>query len=361
MKLATLKNQHRDGRLVIVSRDLRHAVDATTIAPTLQSAIERWAEVEPALQTLYTRLNAAQAPGAFAFDPRQAMAPLPRAYQFIDASAFQNHGDIMERAFNLVVEKTPGVPILVQRQSDDFLGPCDDYPFPTEADNADFEGEIAAILDDVPMGTQAAQAAQHIKLFMIFNDMSMRAHLARELKLGFGFVQAKTQTAFGPVAVTPDELGDAWRHGRIHLDLHVHRNGEPFGHPNGGQMDFSYGELIAHTAYNRNLKAGMVLGTGTFSNSNYHDTGSACLAEQRAIEVIEQGQARTPFLRFGETLRFEMFDASGQSIFGAVDHRMVPSNTLSWPCCTPGATPGIRGRGGHEQGSVGLASKPPPP
>jgi len=328
MKLATLKHGSRDGRLVVVSRNLREAVDACAIAPTLQAAIEQWGQVEPALQALYTQLNAGQAAGAFAFDPRQAMAPLPRAYQFIDASSFLNHGNIMERAFNLTVEKTPGIPILVQRQGDDFLGPCDDYPYPTEADNGDFEGEIAVILDDVPMGTKAAQAEQHIKLFMIFNDMSMRTHLFRELKMGFGFIQAKPQTSFGPVAVTPDELGDAWRNGRVNLDLHVHRNGELFGHPNGSQMDFSFGEVIAHTAYNRNLKAGMVLGTGTFSNSNYQEVGSACLAERRAIEVIEHGEAKTPFLRFGDRLRFEMFDARGQSIFGAVDHQMVPSNTL---------------------------------
>jgi fumarylacetoacetate (FAA) hydrolase len=328
MKLATLKDGTRDGRLAVVSRNLQQAVDATAIAPTLQAALERWAETEPALQALYGQLNDGAAPGAFAFDPAQAMAPLPRAYQFIDASAFLNHGDIMEKAFNLTVEKVPGVPILVPRQADDFRGPCDDYEFPSEADNGDFEGEVGVITDDVPMGTRAADAERHIKLFVLFNDVSMRAHLFKELKMGFGFVLAKPATVFAPVAVTPDEFGGAWRDGRVHLDLHVHRNGQPFGHPNGGQMDFSFGQILAHVAYNRHLRAGMVLGSGTFSNANYAQVGSACLAEQRAVDVINHGEARTPWLSFGERLRFEMFDAQGQSIFGAVDHQMVASNTL---------------------------------
>ena len=300
MKLATLKNGRRDGRLVVVSRDLQRAVDATTIAPTMQEAIERWAEVEPALQVLYAQLNTDQAAGAFNFDPTQAMAPLPRSYQFIDASAFLNHGDIMERAFNLHVEKVPDVAILVPRQADDFRGPCDDYEFPSEADNADFEGELAVITDDIPMGTKADAIEKHIKLFVLLNDVSMRAHLNTELKMGFGFTLAKPATVFAPVAVTPDEFGSEWRDGRVHLDLHVHRNDEPFGHPNGGQMDFSFNQILAHISYNRQIKAGMVLGSGTFSNSNYQQVGSACLAERRALEVIEHGAPQTPFMRFGE-------------------------------------------------------------
>lgn len=328
MKLATLKNGTRDGRLVVVSRDLRQAVDATALAPTLQAAIERWDQTAPALQALYEQLNAGRASSAFGFEARQAMAPLPRAYQFIDASAFLNHGDIMERAFDLKVDKIPGVPILVPRQGDDFRGPCDDYEFPSEADNADFEGEIGVITDDLPMGTPAAEAERHIKLFVLFNDVSMRAHLTRELKLGFGFVLAKPATVFAPVAVTPDEFGDAWRDSRVHLDLHVHRNGEPFGHPSGAEMDFGFGEMLAHIAYNRQLRAGMLLGSGTFSNAHYKSVGSACLAERRAVEVLEHGAPTSPWLHFGERMRFEMFDAQGQSIFGAVDHTMVPSKTV---------------------------------
>jgi fumarylacetoacetate (FAA) hydrolase len=328
MKLATLKSPSRDGRLVVVSRDLQQAVDATSVAPHLQAALESWATAEPALQALYDQLNAGSAPGAFAFDPQQAMAPLPRAYQFIDASAFLNHGDIMERAFNLTVKKTPGVPILVPRQADDFRGPCDDYEFPSEADNCDFEGEVGVITDDMPMGTTPADAARHIKLLVLFNDVSMRAYVASELAMGFGFVRAKTATAFAPVAVTPDELGDAWRDGRVHLDLQVHRNGEHFGHPNGGQMDFSFADMLAYIAYNRHLRAGMLLGSGTFSTANHAEAGSACLAERRALDVLEHGQPKTPWLSFGEQLRFEMFDAQGRSVFGAVNHKMVASNTL---------------------------------
>lgn len=323
MKLATLKNDSRDGRLVIVSRDLTLAVEAGAVAPTMQYAIEHWRDVEPVLQARYHELNNARIAEAFAFDARLAMAPLPRAYQFIDASAFLNHGNIMEQAFKLTVEKQPGVPILIQRQADDFRGPVDNYVFPTESDNADFEGELAVVLDDVPMGTSAADAERHIRLFTLFNDVSMRTHLFRELKLGFGFIQAKPASVFAPVAVTPDELGDAWRDGRVHLDMQVHRNGELFGHPNGGQMDFSFGQLIAHIAYNRNLGAGMVLGTGTFSNSNYREVGSACLAERRALELIEMGEPRTPWMRFGDRLRFEMCGNDGQSLFGAIDFRMV--------------------------------------
>lgn len=323
MKLATLRNGSRDGRLVIVSRDLERAADASAIAPTMQVALENWRAVAPLLAQRYAALNAGTLPDAFAFDPAQAAAPLPRAYQFIDASAFLNHGDIMERAYNLTVRKTPGVPILIQRQGDDFRGPCDDYAFPSEDDGGDFEGEFGVVLDDVPMGVAAGDALAHVRLLTLFNDVSMRAHLFRELGMGFGFIQAKPATAFAPVAVTPDELGDAWRDGRVHLDLRVERNGEWFGHPNGGAMDFGFGELIAHLAYNRNLGAGTIVGSGTVSNSNYREVGSACLAERRAIEVIEHGEPRTPFLRFGDRLRFEAPGADGVSVFGAIAHRFV--------------------------------------
>ena len=326
MKLATLRDGSRDGQLLVVSRDLRRACHAGTIAPTMQSAIERWDSVQPELQRLYERLNEGEVQGAFAFDPGAAAAPFPRAYQFIDASAFLNHGNIMEEAYKLTVKKDKSIPILIQRQADDFHGPCDDYPFPSEADNADFEGEVAVVLDDVPAGTRAGDALGHVKLLMILNDMSMRTHLFRELGMGFGFILAKPATVFGPVAVTPDELGDAWRDGRVHLDMQVHRNGEWFGSPNGGEMDFSFADIIAHICYNRRLGAGTVIGSGTFSNRNYREVGSACLAERRAIEMIEKGEPTTPFLRFGERLRFEMFDAAGQSVFGAIDHRMVDTN-----------------------------------
>jgi fumarylacetoacetate (FAA) hydrolase len=229
----------------------------------------------------------------------------------------------MEEAFKVTVKKEAGVPILIQRQGDAFLGACEDYPFPTEADNGDFEGEFAVILDDVPAGVSAEDALGHVKLLTIFNDMSMRAHLFRELSMGFGFIQAKPATVFAPVAVTPDELGDAWRDGRIHLDMRISRNGEWFGNPNGGEMDFSFAQLISHLAYNRRLGAGTVIGSGTVSNKAYRQVGSACLAERRAMEVIDLGEPKTPFLKFGERLRFEVLDGEGRSVFGAIDHPLV--------------------------------------
>lgn len=325
MKLATLKDGSRDGRLVVVSRDLTCYVDAGAVAPTMQYAIEHWAAISAPLNAIYDALNGSEVAPKHAFDPSQAMSPLPRTHQFVDASAFLNHGNIMEEAYDLNVKKTPGIPVLVQRQSDDFLGPRDDYPFPTEADNGDFEGEFAVIVDDIPMGSSPATAESKILLVMILNDVSMRTHLFRELQMGFGFINAKPSTVFGPVAVTPDELGDAWKGGRIHLDMHVSRNGQHFGHPNGAEMDWSFGELLAHLGYNRNLRAGTILGTGTVSNKAYRIVGSACLAERRAVEKIDTGDSTTGFLKFGETLRFEVFDASGASIFGAVEHRFVSS------------------------------------
>lgn len=323
MKLASLKNGSRDGRLVVVSRDLARAVDAAAVAPSMQFALEHWDWVASGLHALSDALNAGAASGAFDFDPHQAMAPLPRTHQFVDASAFVNHGNIMERAFNLTVKRPEGVPILVQRQSDDFCGPMDDYPLLGDAENGDFEGEYAVIVGDIAMGSTPAQCAAGIRLITILNDVSMRTHLSRELQMGFGFIQAKPATAFAPVAVTPDELGENWADGRVALDMTVHRNGEHFGHPNGREMDWSFGELLAYLAYNRNLRAGTILGSGTVSNRDAQRVGSACLAERRALEVIETGSAITPFLTFGEVLRFEVFEPSGASVFGAVEHRFV--------------------------------------
>jgi fumarylacetoacetate (FAA) hydrolase len=323
MKLASLRNGSRDGRLVVVARDLGLAVDAAAVAPTMQFAIEHWSWVEEGLRALADALDSGRARDAFAFDARQAMAPLPRTHQFVDASAFLNHGRIMERAFNLTVRRPEGVPILVQRQSDDFVGAHDDYPLLGDAENADFEGEFAVIVDDIAMGSTPVQCARRIRLVTMLNDVSMRAHLTKELQMGFGFIQAKPATAFAPVAVTPDELGTGWADGRIALDMNVHRNGEPFGHPNGREMDWSFGELLAYLAYNRNLRAGTVLGSGTVSNQAAAQVGSACLAEARALEVIGHGAARTPWLRCGDVLRFEAFAPTGESAFGAIEHRFV--------------------------------------
>ena len=323
MKLASLKNGSRDGRLVVVSRDLSRAVDAAAVAPTMQFAMDHWQGVVAGLTALSEALNAGSVTGEFEFDPGQALAPLPRAHQFVDASAFLNHGNIMERAFNLTVERPEGVPILVQRQADDFQGPRGDYVMVTETENGDFEGEFAVIVDDIPMGSQASACAQAIRLVTMLNDVSMRAHLGREMALGFGFIQAKPATVFAPVAVTPDELGSGWSNGRVALAMTVHRNGQWFGHPNGREMDWSFGELLAYLAHNRNLRAGTVLGSGTVSNRDHQRVGSACLAERRALEVIEQGNASTPFLQYGDLLRFETLDDAGESVFGAIEHRFV--------------------------------------
>jgi len=324
MKLATLKNGTRDGRLVVVSKDLTQCVSVPLIAATLIEALENWTYCELPLQKCYQALNNGDIPSE-RFDPNNAMAPLPRSHQFIDASAFLNHGDIMEKAFNLDVKKDPDVPILIQRQSDDFMGPCEDYIFPSEKDHADFEGEFAVITSDIPMQAAPEETHKQIRLITILNDMSMRKYLFRELQMGFGFILAKPATVFAPVAVTPDELGEAWQDGRIQLNMEVKRNGEWFGHPNGSEMDFSFAEILSHIAYNRNIKAGMILGSGTVSNKNWREVGSACLAERRALDIIEYGETRTDFLTFGETLRFEVFDQHKQSIFGAIEHRMVSS------------------------------------
>ncbi len=325
MKLATLKNGSRDGRLLLVNRQLTRMVTASA-ANTMQQLIENWAALAPALEAQNKAMNESDWADAEAFDPARLMAPLPRAYQFVDASSFLNHGKIMEQAYNLSVKKTPGIPILVQRQGDDFTNAVDDYAFPTEEDQCDFEGEIAVIMDDVPAGVGSDEAESHIRLFTLINDVSMRGHLFRELQMGFGFINAKPATSFAPVACTVDELGDSFSNGRVNLDMSVQRNHEWFGNPNGREMDFSFGELIAHWAYNRNLRAGTVLGTGTFSNSGYRQVGSACLAERRAVEMIDSGESTTPFIQFGDSLQFEMCAADGSSLFGKIDQTFVQGN-----------------------------------
>jgi fumarylacetoacetate (FAA) hydrolase len=325
MKLATISNGSRDGRLAIVSKDLTKAVFADPIAPTLLDAIERWSEVENALRARYQQLDRASVDGAFDFDPLRAMAPLPRCYQWLDGSTFANHGSLMERAFNNGINNEyERFPLVYQGASDDFLGPCEDIRLPSESDNMDFEAEIAVIVDEVPMGTPQEQVASHVKLLMLVNDVSLRAFASREMKTGFGWVQAKPSSSFSPVAVTPDELGSAWVGGRVELPLQVRRSGEWFGHPNGNEMTFNFFRLIEHTAYSRCLRAGTIVGSGTVSNAS-RSAGSACIAERRAIETLDEGGAKTSFLRFGESVRIEMLDAANRSIFGAIEQRYMKS------------------------------------
>lgn len=323
MKLATLKNHTPDGYLVLVSNDLTLAADVSHLAPTLQYAIEHWSSLEAALREVDRALNDGSLDIAFPFDSSAATAPLPRAWQWLDGSCFLSHGERMQQAFQLdPIEGMDRIPLIYQGAGDNFLGPCEDIVLPSEAHGIDFEGEFGVIVDEVPMGTPAAQALDHVRLITLLNDVSLRAFGPREMKTGFGFVQAKPSTSFAAVAVTPDELGDAWRNGRIHLPLKVSWNGEWFGHPHGGGMSFGFHELIAHAALTRRLSAGTVIGSGTVSNHD-RSVGSACISEQRAIEMIEFGEIRTGFMRFGDRVRVTTALPDGNELFGAIDQRVV--------------------------------------
>lgn len=324
MKLATLKGATRDGSLLVVSSDLRQAVRAAAISPTLIDALERWSDVQPALQRLSDELNAGRASQAFSLDLTQLAAPLPRAPQWLDGSAFHSHGDLMSKVFNMPpIEGKYETPLMYQGASDDFLGPCDDMPLPAEEDGIDFEGELAVVVDRVPMAISRTAALVHVKLLMLVNDASLRVLAPREMKTGFGFLQAKPSTSFAPVAVTPDELGPVWRDGRVHLPVRIEWNDRWFGHPNAGCMGFGFHELIAHAARTRNLSAGTIIGSGTISNDTYRTVGSACIAERRGIEIEDHDKPLTPFMKFGDRVRIEMRDQHGASIFGAIDQRMV--------------------------------------
>lgn len=327
MKLATLRNGQRDGRLVVVSADACRCIDASTVAPTLLDALERWSEAEAGLQELSLTVNAAAALGTMPFDKHQCMAPLPRTWQWLDGSAFLNHGHLMERAFKVPpVADFESIPLMYQGAADNFLGPHDDVPLPSEADQIDFEGEFGVLLDDTPMGITAEDALRHVRLVVLLNDWSLRAFGPREAKSGFGFVQAKPSTAFAPIAVTPDELGPAWQGGRVHLRLETQRNGEWFGHPHGGAMHFDFGQLIAHAARTRKLSAGTIIGSGTVSNADAN-VGSSCIAERRMVEALADGAPRTPFLRFGERVRMVALDGQSQPApFGVIDQTVVSSS-----------------------------------
>lgn len=324
MKLATLNDGTRDGELIVVSRDLKRGVSARPGIATLQRALDNWSTSEPVLRELAESLESGSCPAAFEVDPARLLAPLPRAYQWLDASAFHSHGDLMEKVFGL--EPPPDkhtIPLMYQGGSDDFLGPRIDVALPSEELGIDFEAELGVIVDDVPMGTPASRALEHVKLLVLINDISLRALAAREMKTGFGWIHAKPSSSFAPLAVTPDELGVAWHDGRIHLPVNVHWNGEWFGSPNAGAMGFGFDQLIAHAARTRRLGAGTIIGSGTVSNENFRAIGSACIAERRGIELVDHGAPRTDFMKFGDRVRIEVLDERGSSIFGAIDQRMV--------------------------------------
>jgi fumarylacetoacetate (FAA) hydrolase len=325
VKLASLHNGSRDGQLLVVSRDLARAVPVPHVVPTLQAALDDWHRVQPRLEQVALELEQGRAPGGFPFQATQVLAPLPRAHHWVDGSAYVNHVELVRKARGAEMPATFWTdPLVYQGGSDDFLAPTADVPLPSEEHGIDLEAEVAVVTDDVPMGTTADGARAHIRLLMLVNDWSLRNLIPGELAKGFGFYQSKPATAFSPVAVTPDELGDAWDGGKVLLPLMSHVNGELLGHPDAGvDMTFDFPRLIEHVTATRRLGAGAIVGSGTVSNYD-RSRGSSCLAERRMLEQIEHGRAITPFLRFGDRVRIEMFDRAGRSIFGAIDQRVVP-------------------------------------
>jgi len=331
MKLATLKGG-RDGRLVVVSRDLTRSLDASGIAATLQAALDDWADARPRLEALAADLEAGS--GGEAFDQSVCESPLPRAYQWADGSAYVNHVELVRKARGAEMPDSFWTdPLMYQGGSDSFLAPRDDIPMADEAWGIDFEAEVAVITDDVPMSVDVQAAGSHIQLIMIVNDVSLRGLIPGELGKGFGFFQSKPSSAFSPVAVTPDELGDAWRDNKVHLPLLSTFNDELFGKPEAGiDMTFDFGKLVAHAAKSRPLGAGTIIGSGTVSNKldggpgkpvQEGGVGYSCIAEQRTIETIQDGSPTTSFMHFGDRIRIEMQNADDESIFGTIDQTVV--------------------------------------
>jgi fumarylacetoacetate (FAA) hydrolase len=329
MKLATYKNNTRDGKLMLVSRDLTKAIEVADVAVTMQQALDNWQTIQPRLQTRYEALNEGRL-GAENFDEALCESPLPRAFQWADGSAYVNHVELVRKARGAEIPASFWTdPLIYQGGSDDFIGPRDDVLLPSDDWGIDFEGEVAVITDDVPMGVSAATAGQHIKLLMLVNDVSLRGLIPSELAKGFGFFQSKPSSVFSPVAVTPDELDNAWSDSKVHLPLVSHYNGALFGKPQAGEdMTFDFSQLVAHAAKSRKLGAGAIIGSGTVSNKQGTEHGSSiaeggvgysCIAEVRMIETIRDGKPSTPFMSFEDSIRIEMFDRNGLSIFGAID------------------------------------------
>lgn len=322
MRLASM-NGARDGELIVVSRDMKRYTFARPYAQTLLEAIERWDEVQPHLASIYAALDT---PGDWAlmFDPSCCGAPLPRAPQWCDASAFLNHGRLMEKAFNVApIPDFDTIPVMYQGASDDFLGPHADVPLPAEEDGIDFEGEFGVVVGNVRLGASPAECLKAVRLIVQINDWSLRALGPREMRTGFGFLQAKPSTSFAPFAVTPDELGDAWRGARVHMQLQIDWNGERFGQPSGSEMNYGFDQLISHAARTRRLAAGTVIGSGTVSNRD-RAAGSACIAERRALEAIDSGAPKTSFMRFGDRVRMQAVHESGEAgPFGVIEQQVV--------------------------------------
>ncbi len=334
MKLATYKNGSRDGKLVVVSRDLSNCVTVTSIAPTLQFALDNWSETSPKLESVYSALNEGKASDIFEFEQTLCMSPLPRAYQWADGSAYVNHVELVRKARGAELPESFWTdPLMYQGGSDSFIGPRDDIPLGSESWGIDFEAEIAVITDDMPMGSSPEQAADHIKLLMLVNDVSLRGLIPGELAKGFGFFQSKPSSAFSPVAVTPDELGSDWKGGKVHLPLLSTLNGELFGKPDAEvDMTFDFPTIVSHAAKTRPIGAGTIVGSGTVSNKldggpgkHVSDGGKgySCIAEIRMIETINSGAPQTSFMKFGDRISIEMQDKDGLSIFGRIDQEVV--------------------------------------
>jgi len=322
MKLASLK-QGRDGKLVVVSRDLTRYSSAQDIAPTMQSALDEWADIKFKLEALYNKLEAG-AVESFPFDPEECDAPIPRAFHWADGSAYVTHVELVRKTRGAELPlKFWDDPLMYMGASDAFLGPCDDLPFEKEEWGIDFEAEIAIITDDVPAGTSVEGAQKHIKLICFLNDMTLRNLVPQEIVKQFGFYQTKPWTAFSPVCVTPGELGDAWDGGKLSLPIHSTLNGKKIGSPNAGvDMTFNFCQLIAHAAKSRHLMAGTVIGSGTVANKGSKD-GSSCLSEVRCLEILKDGSPSTPFMAFGDRIEIEIFDQQDASIFGKINQRVV--------------------------------------
>jgi len=324
MKLASLKAGGRDGTLVVVSRDLTRAIAVPQIARTLQDALDRWSDCAPRLNAVAAELENGAVNGSFAVEIDALAAPLPRAYEFVDGSAYLPHVERVRRARQAEVPQSfYSDPLMYQATSAQFLGPTDPVSVVSEEYGIDLEAEVIVVTDDVPMAVTAAQAAEHIQLIGLVNDVSLRNLIPNELAKGFGFLQSKPRSALSPVLVTPDELGDYWRDSKLHRRLLSHINGIPFGQPDAGtDMQFDFGQLIAHAAKTRNLTAGSVVGSGTVANQD-EGVGASCLAEKRVLEIIRDGSASTPFLRFGDRVRIEMLDDAGNSLFGAIEQQII--------------------------------------
>ncbi len=326
MKLATLRNGSRDGQLVVVSTDLTRALPVPHVAATLQAALDQWSLAAPRLAEAAADLEDGRARGDIPFHATDALAPLPRAHHWVDGSAYVNHVELVRKARGAEMPQSFWTdPLVYQGGADDFIAPTADVPVPSEAFGIDFEAEVAVVTDDVAMGATAHDARSHIKLVTLVNDWSLRNLIPEELAKGFGFYQSKPATSFSPVAVTPDELGEAWDGGKVLLPLVSHVNGALFGRPEAGvDMTFDFPRLIEHVTRTRRLGAGAIVGSGTVSNYD-RSLGSSCIAERRMLEQLESGRPSTPFLRFGDRVRIEMFDRDGRSIFGAIDQRVVPA------------------------------------